>query len=106
MAQQVATAQRAHGPAIPHNPKCEVPTRLSTKSSHGYHACEFLEQAVFESGFPVIPASIAEAIMRRLVRTKRAEILPVPAYDLTERRPAVRRHLGAWLDVRSGDAEE
>jgi hypothetical protein len=68
-----------------------------------YHAREFLEQAVFQSGFPVRPASIGEVIMRRLVREKRAEIVPVPVDDLTERRPAARQHLGTWLNVHLGD---
>ncbi len=66
-----------------------------------YHAREFLEQAVFQSGFPVHPASIAEVILRRLTREKRAEVMPVPVDDLTERRPAVRQHLGTWLNVKS-----
>ena len=39
-----------------------------------YHARDRLEQAVFQLGFPVRPASIAEVIMQKLVREGRAEV--------------------------------
>ncbi len=85
---------------VAHDAKTGVWPFLSPR----YHAREFLEQAVFESGFPVRPASVAEVILRRLVREKHAEVVPVPAYDLTERRPAARQHLGTWLNVQLVDA--
>jgi hypothetical protein len=69
-----------------------------------YRAREFLEQTVFHSGFPVRPVSIAEVIVCRLVREQRVEVMPAPVDDLTERRLDARQRLGAWLNVRSGDA--
>lgn len=62
-----------------------------------YHGREFLETAVFEVGVPVMPATVAEVIMRRLQRDGQAELVAAPADDLTARRPAERQPLGSWL---------
>lgn len=87
---------------VAHDTKTGVWSLLSPR----YHAREIFEQAVFQVGFPVRPASIAEVIMRRLVRDQRTEVVPMPVDDLCERRPASREHLGAWLNVKSRDAVE
>ncbi len=47
---------------------------------------------------PVKPATVAETILRRLVRDGRAEKMPAPAVDLSTMRPDRASHLGAWLD--------
>lgn len=46
-----------------------------------YHARDKLELAVFQVGFPVRPASIAEVIMRRLVREKRGDLITAKIPD-------------------------
>ncbi len=47
-----------------------------------YHGREILELAVFKAGFPVRSASIAEVVLRRLVREGRAEVVLAPVENL------------------------
>lgn len=73
---------------------CNVKTGTWPTLSPVYHARDKLEQAVFQVGFPVRPTSIAEVIMRRLVREKRAEVVVAPARDVTASRPGSGQLLG------------
>lgn len=64
-----------------------------------YHGREILELAVFNVGFPVRPASIAEVVLRRLVREGRAEVVLAPVEDLCVRTQESGQRLGAWLNA-------
>jgi hypothetical protein len=53
----------------------DAKTGLWPTVSPAYYSRDKLELAVFHTGFPVRPASIAEVIMRKLVREKRADLV-------------------------------
>jgi hypothetical protein len=64
-----------------------------------YLVRDFLERAVFEVGVPVLRATVAAAIMRRLVLDGRAQRMPTPAVDLSTMRSGRASHLGEWLNL-------
>lgn len=60
-----------------------------------YHGREILELAVFKAGFPARRASIAEVVLRRLVREGRAEVVQEPGESLCRRRLESGQRWGA-----------
>lgn len=78
---------------VANSPGCSVWHQVGPR----YFAREFLETAAHLVGVPAMPATVGLVILQRLAREGRAVWVPAPADDLTQRRPAERDRLGAWV---------